>query len=78
MVSGVSPAAGLKSLPAAGGRPVKSRKKLMNIEHRTSNVQHRIMHSACRELLCRTIYFKKRVSEAIPPFDIRHSSVRHD
>jgi hypothetical protein len=26
-------------------RPVKSKKKLMNIEHRTLNVQHRIMNS---------------------------------
>jgi hypothetical protein len=37
--SGVSPAVGQKK------RPVKSKKKLMNIEHRTSNVQHRIMYS---------------------------------
>jgi len=51
-------------------------------ERRTSNVQHRtlprwtsieLMYSACRELLGRTINFKKRVSEAIPAFDIRHS-----
>jgi hypothetical protein len=27
-------------------RPVKSRKKLMNVEHRTSNIEHRIMCSA--------------------------------
>ena len=26
-------------------RPVRSRKKLMNVEHRTLNVQHRIMYS---------------------------------
>jgi hypothetical protein len=32
-------------------RPVKLRKKLMNVEHR-------IMCSACRELLCRTVRFK--------------------
>ena len=31
----------------------------MNIEHRTLNVEHRIMYSACRELLCRTVYLKK-------------------
>ena len=40
-------------------RPVKSNEKLMNVEHRTSNVELRIMYSACRELLCRTVYFKK-------------------
>jgi hypothetical protein len=38
MVSGVSPAAGRE-------RPVKSKKKLMNIEHRTSNIERRIMYS---------------------------------
>jgi hypothetical protein len=37
--SGFSPAAGPKK------RPVKLKKKLMNVEHRTSNVQHRIMYS---------------------------------
>ncbi|CAB1079329.1 hypothetical protein D1AOALGA4SA_7043 [Olavius algarvensis Delta 1 endosymbiont] len=47
-----------KSVAAGRERPVKSNKKLMNIEHRTSNVQHRIMYSACRELFCRTVYFK--------------------
>jgi hypothetical protein len=46
-------------------RPVKSNEKLMNVEHRTSNVQHRIMYS---------VYFIiKRLSEAKPPFDIRYS-----
>jgi hypothetical protein len=41
-------------------------------EHRTSNIE--LMYSACRELLCRTVYFNEnRVSEAIPSFDIRHS-----
>jgi len=42
-MSGFSPAAGRE-------RPVKSNKKLMNIEHRTPNVQRRIMYS---------IYLKK-------------------
>jgi len=37
--SGFSPAAGHKK------RPAKSRKKLMNIEHRTSNIERRIMYS---------------------------------
>ena len=44
-------------------RPDKSKKKLMNVEHRTSNVEHRIMNSV----------YLKRFSEAIPPFDIRYS-----
>jgi hypothetical protein len=56
-VSGVSAASGRE-------RPVKSKKKLMNIEHRTSNIEHRI----------NVFYpFYKRLSEAIPPFDIRYS-----
>ncbi len=33
-----------------------------------SNVE--VMYSACRELLCRTVYFKKRLSKAKPPFEI--------
>ena len=33
-----------------------------------SNVEG--MYSACRELLCRTVYFKKRLSKAKPPFEI--------
>ncbi len=33
-----------------------------------SNVEG--MNSACRELLCRTVYFKIRLSNAKPPFDI--------
>jgi hypothetical protein len=36
------------------GRPVKSNEKLMNVEHRTSNIEHRIMFS---------VYFKKRASD---------------
>jgi len=44
-------------------------KKLMNVEHRTSNVEHRIKYSACRESFVeRSI--TKRLSEAIPPFVI--------
>ncbi len=31
----------------------------MNIEHRTLNVQHRIMNSVCREPFCRTVNLKK-------------------
>jgi hypothetical protein len=44
---------------AASGRerPVKSNEKLMNAEHRTSNIERRIMYAARRELLCRTVYF---------------------
>ena len=38
-----------------------------------SNVEG--MYSACRELLCRTVYFKKRLSKAKPPF-LRNSAVR--
>jgi hypothetical protein len=44
-VSGVSVASGRE-------RPVRSKKKLRNIEHR-------IMHAARRELLCRTVHFIK-------------------
>ena len=52
-------------MSAAAGRerPVKSNKKLMNIEHRTSNIEHRIMYS---------VYFKKWPSAAIPYFIIRN------
>ncbi|CAB1076808.1 hypothetical protein D1AOALGA4SA_4605 [Olavius algarvensis Delta 1 endosymbiont] len=32
--------------------------KLMNVEHRTFNIEHRILYSACREPFCRTVYFK--------------------
>jgi hypothetical protein len=36
------------------------------------------MNSACRELLCRTVYFiKKRLSEAIPHFDILRFDIRY-
>jgi len=35
-----------------------------NVEHRTSNIEHRIMYSV----------YLKRLSEAIPSFDIRHST----
>ena len=38
--------------------------RIMNIE---------VRYSACRELLCRTVYFK-RLSAAIPQFVNRHSS----
>ena len=34
------------SVPSGRKRPVKSNKKLKNVEHRTSNIQHRIMYSA--------------------------------
>ena len=33
-----------------------------------SNVE--VMYSACRELLCRTVYFLKGLSAAIPSFEI--------
>jgi hypothetical protein len=49
----------VRSAAAGRERPVQSKKKLMNIEHRTSNIERRIMYSACRELLCRTIYVIK-------------------
>ncbi|CAB1074523.1 hypothetical protein D1AOALGA4SA_2342 [Olavius algarvensis Delta 1 endosymbiont] len=41
----------------------------MNVEHRTPNIEHRIMYSV----------YLKRLSEAIPSFVIRHSSlfIRH-
>jgi hypothetical protein len=52
--------------PLVAERPVKSKKKLMNIEHRTSNIEHRIMYF---------VYFIERLSEAKPPFDIRYSAV---
>jgi len=66
-MSGFSPAAGRE-------RPVKSNKKLMNIEHRTPNVQRRIMYS---------IYLKKikwsdsalRHLSAAGGFDIQYSAV---
>ena len=38
------------SVAAGRERPVKSNEKLMNVEHRTSNIEHRIMYS---------VYFKK-------------------
>jgi hypothetical protein len=38
---------------------MKTNEKLMNVEHRTSNIEHRIMYAARRELLCRTVNFKK-------------------
>jgi hypothetical protein len=40
-----------------------------------SNVEG--MYSACRELLCRTVYFKKRLSKAKPPFDILRFDIRY-
>jgi hypothetical protein len=42
-------------------RPVKSNEKLMNVEHRTFNIEHRIMYS---------VYFKKTERS-----DIHHSSI---
>jgi len=39
-------------------------KKLMNVEHRTPNIEHRIRYSV----------FLKRLSEAIPSFVNRHST----
>jgi hypothetical protein len=33
------------SVAAGRKRPVKSNEKLMNVEHRTSNIEHRIMYS---------------------------------
>jgi hypothetical protein len=64
------------SAAAGRDRPVKSNEKLMNVEHRTFNIEHRIMYSACRELLCRTVYFKKTERSDIhhSSFDNRHSS----
>ena len=38
------------SVAAGRERPVKSNEKLMNVEHRTSNTEHRIMYS---------VYYKK-------------------
>jgi hypothetical protein len=47
-------------------RPVSSRKKLKNIEHRTFNIEHRIMYS---------VYFiKNDRAKRHPPFDNRQSS----
>ena len=40
-----------------------------------SNVEG--MYSARRELLCRTVYFKKRLSKAKPPFDILRFDIRY-
>jgi len=42
-------------------------KKLMNVEHRTPNIEHRIRYSV----------YSKRLSEAIPSFDIRHSTFKN-
>ncbi|CAB1077961.1 hypothetical protein D1AOALGA4SA_5733 [Olavius algarvensis Delta 1 endosymbiont] len=52
---------------AASGQETASlikEKKLMNVEHRTSNIEHRVMYSTCL----------KRLSEANPSFVIRHST----
>ena len=46
-------------------RPGKSKKKLMNVEHRTSNVEHRIMNSV----------YLKRLNNTNPSFEIRHGSI---
>ena len=40
-----------------------------------SNVE--VMNSARREPLCRTVYFKKRLSKAKPHFDILRFDIRH-
>ena len=40
-----------------------------------SNVE--VMYSACRELLCRTVYFKKRLSKAKPSFEILRFNIRY-
>jgi len=57
------------SVAAGRERPVKSNEKLMNVEHRTYNVEHRIMYS---------VYFKKteRSDSTIRQSSIiiRHSS----
>jgi hypothetical protein len=45
----------------------------MNIEHRTLNVQHRIMNSVCREPFCRTVNLKKILSKANLPNKILRS-----
>jgi len=61
---------------AASGQKTASlikEKKLMKIEHRTSNIEHRIMYSAGRESFVERSILK-RLSEAIPSFVIRHSS----
>ena len=44
-------------------------------EYRIMNVEG--MYSARRELLCRTVYFKKRLSKAKPPFDILRFDIRY-
>jgi hypothetical protein len=51
-------------------RPVKSNEKLMNVEHRTFNIEHRIMYS---------VYFKKTERSDIhhSSIDIRHSLKFH-
>jgi len=36
------------------------------------------MYSACRELLCRTVYLKKGLSKAKPPFEILRFAVHCD
>jgi len=51
--------------PLAASGQFDQGKKLMNIKHRTFNIEHRIMYS---------VYFKIRVSEAIPSFEIRFST----
>jgi hypothetical protein len=60
---GVSQAAGLKN-----GQSNRSRNK----KKRMSNIEYRIMNIECRSnVFC--LFYKKRLSEAIPPFDIRYS-----
>ena len=52
----------------------------MNIEHRTSNVQHRIMYSARREpqglMTWSNDQFKKKLSKANLIFEIRFGLAR--
>jgi len=68
-VSGVSPAAGKKN-----GRSNRKRNfEKANIEYRIMNVECRKNVFCLSRAFCRTVYFIKRLSEAIPPFDIRYS-----
>jgi len=62
-VSGVSGTSGRE-------HPFKSNERLMNIEHRTSNIEHRIMYS---------IYFKttERSDSTPPPADQSTFVIRH-
>jgi hypothetical protein len=63
-VSGVSPVAGLKN----GQFNRKRNSEKANIECRIMNVEYR------SNVFCQ--FYKNRLSEANPPFDIRYSAVR--